>query len=201
MSKSERVVEVPWVTERIGRPARALDIGAAGSEHLEALARACPEAYALDTRPVAAVHGLATFTLDAAHMPENWGGRFDLVTAVSVIDHIGLASYGNPDEPGKLERVCAEIARVTAPGGRLLLTVPFGRAHLAHFGPGLAQIFDLGLLYWHFPSSLWGWPEGGPQFWRLVGDAYRSASLAEVAEAGYAGWRAAAAAAVELVRL
>ncbi len=44
-------------------------------------------------------------------------GHFDRVTVISVIEHV-------PD-PGDIEGI-RELARVLAPGGRLILTVPFG---------------------------------------------------------------------------
>lgn len=58
---------------------------------------------------------------------------FDVVTAVSVIEHIGLTDpqvkkWAKPyvDENGDLEAV-KEIARILKPGGKLLMTVPFGK--------------------------------------------------------------------------
>jgi SAM-dependent methyltransferase len=57
---------------------------------------------------------------------------FDFITAVSIIEHIGLASpqvHRSPppliDEDGDWHAI-AELCRVLAPAGRLVITVPFG---------------------------------------------------------------------------
>jgi len=48
--------------------------------------------------------------------------------AISVIEHIGIGHYGDPSAgSGDCATVC-EIARVLRPGGRALITVPFGLA-------------------------------------------------------------------------
>jgi SAM-dependent methyltransferase len=64
-------------------------------------------------------------------MPEHWTGRFDLITAHFVLEHVA-----NPTE------VLADIRRCLAPNGRLFMTVPDAEAnsgdllvvdHLNHF--------------------------------------------------------------------
>lgn len=64
-------------------------------------------------------------------MPEHWTGRFDLITAHFVVEHV-------PDPAA----VLADMRRCLAPGGRLFLTVPDAEAnsgdllvvdHLNHF--------------------------------------------------------------------
>ncbi len=50
---------------------------------------------------------------------------FDIVTAVSTIEHIGLVS-SKPELDGDKDAL-QEIFRILKPGGNLLMTVPFGK--------------------------------------------------------------------------
>jgi SAM-dependent methyltransferase len=53
---------------------------------------------------------------------------FDAAVAVSVIEHCGLSGYGEaPREEGD-RQVVARIHGLLRPGGRFLLSVPYGRA-------------------------------------------------------------------------
>jgi len=54
---------------------------------------------------------------------------FDAATCVSTIEHIGIGFYSDPkDEISADIKGMREILRVLKPAGRLVLTVPFGRA-------------------------------------------------------------------------
>lgn len=55
--------------------------------------------------------------------------RFDLVTSISVIEHIA------PERDGELPAV-REISRVLAPGGVAIITVPFSRNYFAEYVGG-----------------------------------------------------------------
>ena len=59
-------------------------------------------------------------------------GTFDAVLCVSTLEHVGRdnARYGLPPEAraeGGDVAALRELERILAPGGRLLVTVPFGR--------------------------------------------------------------------------
>ena len=54
-------------------------------------------------------------------------GEVRSLSCLHVIEHIGLGRYGDPLDPAGSERAAAELARVLAPGGRLLLSTPVGR--------------------------------------------------------------------------
>ena len=57
-------------------------------------------------------------------------GAFDLVTSVSVFEHIA------PEQDGEVPAV-TEVGRVLASGGVALLTVPFARAYFAEYQTGM----------------------------------------------------------------
>jgi len=55
-------------------------------------------------------------------------GAFDIVTAVSTIEHVGLSGrYSSDEDPGGDRTAMEEIGRVTKSGGTILLTVPYGQ--------------------------------------------------------------------------
>jgi SAM-dependent methyltransferase len=133
---TERVVEIPWVLRRLPRPAgRLLDVGTAFA----------PPVYhrQLVRLPAAERHGvdLAAFELDGvvSHRGDVRAlpfedGSFDRVICISTLEHIGLDTEryvgpdGHPrDESGDLTAL-RELGRVAGPGGRVLVTVPGGRA-------------------------------------------------------------------------
>ena len=44
-----------------------------------------------------------------------------------VVEHVGLARYGDALDPAGSAKALHELERVVAPGGRLLLAIPVGR--------------------------------------------------------------------------
>ena len=140
---NERSVEVPWARERIGGARRVLDVGCSTSDYLADLARTgpAPEAnppqaerrgrrvYGLDPdapHPIRNV-GVARGTIVAAPFPP---GSFDLILCISTVEHIGLPIYGQHEFPYGDIFAMRHVRRLLAPGGLLLLTVPFGRAQV-----------------------------------------------------------------------
>jgi SAM-dependent methyltransferase len=101
---------------RLGRPGRALDVGAAGGGNSAVLRRHGWQTVVADLSEtavdIARARGFDAVRADARDLP--WDeGVFDLVTAFEVLEHIeedGLAA--------------AELFRVLRPGGALLVTVP-----------------------------------------------------------------------------
>lgn len=100
----------------LGRPGRALDIGAAGGGNTRVLTEAGWDATATDTSETAVElarqRGLNAVQADARALPFE-SGSVDLVTAFDVLEHI-REDY----------LVAEEIARVLAPGGHTLIAVP-----------------------------------------------------------------------------
>jgi len=129
---TERVVEIPWVISRWGGAQRVLDLGYAYA----------PRAYlsALSALPIPHLHGtdwaaasvpaLTRTRADLRALPYG-PDSFDLVICISTIEHIGMdnSRYGLAERPeaGGDVATLREIERVLAPGGRALITIPFGR--------------------------------------------------------------------------
>jgi len=133
LDDSERCIEIPWVLSRFHGEARVLDIGYANAEprYLEARdALKIPLLVGLDLAAVPQPHisGVAGDALALPFRP----GAFDLILAISAIEHIGRDNsiYGGREQPerefGDLE-AAAGLASLLRPGGRLLITLPFGR--------------------------------------------------------------------------
>lgn len=196
---TERSVELPWLISRIGRPKHLLDIGSADGVYVNLLYELCRDLYLCDTRKIAPTVPAQVFVGSADKLPSDWTGLFDLVTCVSVLDHVGLDAYGNATDNDLIDGVLSAIERVLVPGGRLLLTVPFGRYLETSHPQGGQRVFDEETLFGLFPPELWR--VQSVNVWRLEGDTYDPCTLADVADAGYAGWRAEACIALEMIRL
>jgi SAM-dependent methyltransferase len=53
------------------------------------------------------------------------------LSSLHVIEHVGLGRYGDPLDPDGTAKAAAELARVLAPGGQLLIGAPVGRPRTA----------------------------------------------------------------------
>lgn len=128
--------EYPWALERAGlRPGlRVLDAGCGASVFPVYLAGLGLDVAALDLAPpagLAALHGLNYLSVKG-----NLGclpfaeGVFDAVFCISVIEHL---------PPESIAVAMAELRRVLAPGGKLLLTTDYAAdagEEMWHEGPG-----------------------------------------------------------------
>lgn len=126
----ERVVEIPFVFQHlgVGRGARILDFGCTGSMLSLHLASLGYEVTGVDFRPYPFTHRNLRFIAGnflTADVPDE---AFDVAIAVSAIEHTGLGFYREDTYDEGDRRVVEEIRRTLRPGGRLLITVPYGRA-------------------------------------------------------------------------
>jgi SAM-dependent methyltransferase len=128
---SERVVEVPWVLSRYRGERRVLDVGYANAPaaYLTLLLGLGVEQLHCVDLAVRPMVGANAARADVRLLPYR-DGAFSLVLCVSTLEHIGLDNtrYAPFTERAAEDGVAmAEIGRVLAPGGRLMVTVPVGR--------------------------------------------------------------------------
>ncbi len=126
----ERIVEIPFVFQNLDLPkgATILDFGCSESPlslHLSSLGY---RVVGVDLRPYPFVHRNLRFIQEDFLKTKLPGGGFDAVIAVSAVEHCGLGAYGDERYQQGDEAVVREMFRVLRPQGRLLLTVPYGRA-------------------------------------------------------------------------
>lgn len=132
----ERVVEYPWLLSK-GPSGRALDGGSTLNHP-----------YVLDVfLPLLRSLCIVNMSYEGAAFPERdvsylftdlrdlpfRDGWFDTVISISTLEHVGMDNsvYGvagtrAADPYPELLRATAELRRITAPGGNILITVPFG---------------------------------------------------------------------------
>ncbi len=85
-----------------------------------------------DYRPAALqLSGLQTGAADLTRLPFADGSIASL-SCMHVIEHVGLGRYGDPLDAQGDCKALAELKRVLAPGGNLLLVVPVGRPRVCY---------------------------------------------------------------------
>jgi SAM-dependent methyltransferase len=130
----ERVVELPWAFSRLR--GRTLDAGSS-LNHRHVLTRLLPRVTSLHIVTAAPEQrafpelGVSYLFADFRELPLQ-SRYYDTVCCISSLEHVGMdnSDYGGPPrepDPGAAASAAvAELRRVLAPGGRLLVTVPFG---------------------------------------------------------------------------
>ena len=85
----------------------------------------------LDVRPLAAsLPGLTALGGLITQLPFATDS-VESLSALCVIEHIGLGRYGDPLDPEGTVRAARELARVLVPGGNLYVSAPIGRSYVA----------------------------------------------------------------------
>ncbi len=127
---NERIIEQPFVfAELAGLPegARILDVGGSESTVGLSLATLGHRVTIVDPRAHPLRHPNlehAACTLDELPDPQ---APFDVAVALSAVEHFGLQHYGLTAVDARLDLdALAWLRELGAPGGRLVLTVPFG---------------------------------------------------------------------------
>ena len=132
----ERLVEFPW-TMAHAPFGRTLDAGSA-LNHPHVLDHVTPlvdDLSVVTLAPESASfpeRGISYLYADLRRLPfcDDW---FDTVISISTLEHVGMdnrrwgtAAVTEPDPEGELREAALELKRVVRPGGRILITLPYG---------------------------------------------------------------------------
>lgn len=131
---NERILELPYVFAHLpSEPAgkRVLEFGCTGSTLALSLASLGFEVTGVDLRPCELEHPRFRFlqgNLLDLELP-----AFDVITAISVIEHVGLGFYRESRDERALLEVLRRLSGLLAPGGRAIFTVPCGQPRVDRF--------------------------------------------------------------------
>jgi SAM-dependent methyltransferase len=120
-----------WAAQRVCRfqPAEHVDVASRVDGFVAHVASFCPVKY-VDIRPLTTgVPGLTGLKGSVCELPFPDRSVRSL-SCLHVIEHIGLGRYGDPLDPDGWLKGLAELQRVLAPGGQLLMGTPCGRSRL-----------------------------------------------------------------------
>jgi SAM-dependent methyltransferase len=131
-SVNERIVEVPFAFRALGDlgpGAAVLDVGSVESTVPLSLAAMGYRVTALDLRPYPFAHPNLEVAVARIEEFERAPASYDAALCISTVEHIGLGWYGEAVQDDGADRAALRrLAELVKPGGRLVLTVPFGRA-------------------------------------------------------------------------
>ena len=84
---------------------------------------------------------------DLTDLPSSWSGTLESISCMHVLEHIGLGRYGDALDASGDHKAAAELARVLAPGGQLLMVVPMEDPPRVRFNAhrlySYSQVMDL----------------------------------------------------------
>ncbi len=138
---NERILEIPYVfraAATLAPGATILDVGAAESSVALSLASLGYRVTAVDIRGYPFAHPNLTVR---ESLLDGWpeGSRFDGAVVLSAIEHFGLGAYGETAGKSDADLVAMrKLRELLRPGGRLFLTVPFGKRDVTP----LQRIYD-----------------------------------------------------------
>ncbi|MFA5867866.1 MAG: class I SAM-dependent methyltransferase [Actinomycetota bacterium] len=126
---NERIVEIPFVFQNIpsNQELRILDFGCARSRLPIELASLGHRVVGVDLTDYDLKHPNFEFVKGDFLKDSFQSGSFDVVSAVSAIEHCGLGAYGEEPLSNGDFKVVQEISRVLTNDGMFILTIPFGR--------------------------------------------------------------------------
>ena len=131
LEAGSRTIEYPFLFKNLIKlqNSRILDVGCGGTNLPTELASLGFEVYGIDTRKYLVKHPNVFFIQADMRKSPFKNDCFDIVTAISTVEHIGTREYGNISKDAKGDRKgMKEIARTLKAEGVLLLTAPYGKS-------------------------------------------------------------------------
>ncbi|MCJ7805180.1 class I SAM-dependent methyltransferase [Patescibacteria group bacterium] len=144
-SPDARIFEYSFVIGKLNsmKKGRVLDVGCSARQNFlpASLASIGWEVYGIDVREFKLRFPNFHFVLEDitnTHCPDNF---FDVVCALSTLEHIGLGGrWGiTSDDPDGDIKAVAQIKRILRPNGTFLVTVPYGRRRIVG---SLHKVYD-----------------------------------------------------------
>ena len=172
---NERIIEYPEIV-RLLRPSGAvLDVGCVSSRLPVQLASLGYEVHGLDLRDYQFSH--PNFHFHKGNIFD-WKApkRFDSVIFLSTLEHIGLGVYGEAAEQDTYAdaRAIERVREWLAPGGQLLVTLPYGKAGVT----SKHRIYDEARLARVFPEA--HFRRTRAHYYKRVGGNWMPASAGEL---------------------
>jgi SAM-dependent methyltransferase len=117
-----------WALRRLARfgPAEHHDFGSRLDGFSGQATAICPIFYYDIRRPKFALPGLNFREADLRALPLD-SASVQSISCLHVAEHIGLGRYGDKIDPLGTDKALIELARVLAPAGQLLFSMPIGR--------------------------------------------------------------------------
>lgn len=132
---NERIVEIPFVLNHLeldGKGRRVLEFGCARSYLAIQLASLGYKVVAIDLEDYRYRHpNLKFHKINIFDFNDDIG--FDYITAVSIIEHIGLGTYGDKPSFDDIFRISTKLSELVKPEGLIIITVPFGEKFVNNF--------------------------------------------------------------------
>lgn len=147
---NERILEYPYIFNRIRPSGKVLDIGCTSSRLPIQLASLGYETHGVDLLDYPFAHPNFHFHKEDIFEWEP-KEKFDIIILLSTIEHFGLGVYGDDPRAGDMDKRAVErIASWMKPGGQMLVTTPFGRPRITP----KHRIYDEKRLAEVFPTAL-----------------------------------------------
>ena len=138
LSFEARLIEYHFIHSNIESDVRLkiLDVGCAGTNLPIELANKGYEVYGIDAVPFPNQQNFTFVQSNLEYLPFD-NDFFDIVTAVSTIEHVGLGRYGDPISQEGDKKAVEEIKRIVKPGGKIIITIPCGIGTICYSKEGI----------------------------------------------------------------